>query len=486
MKKILLVLMALLYVSTVLVAEIDLDNPDYQTDGNLDFEKLLADPDVEEADLIPIILDGDQIDDISFGEVLEPLDPDSEQALRDQLAEDGYDLDVIDDAVELTNRLGEGETLGEIKEEDEELFNNVEDAIIDAIASQAADTLMSQEQRDDMTDILNLVNSALNVLNGFAQSTANTSISSSLFGYQDYKIFNVAIGSSFGLAVPDPYDTTMDIMEISESDEMLEELEDLGIEAGFSVQAFSASVGVNLNFLVENLYAGVVFGSTAIQYDSIDSTLTTEVLGIPVYSAEVEADSSIEDLALTVDMESSIFGVKANYQILDGFGVPILFRWNGVNLGTGFIHTSQNIKTFVDMSPSLELDPGTLGAKFDILSDTYTIPLEASTGIQLLSILTITAGGGIDVQFGSSEVSMDIVTAGDDSIGTKIIRKTLDEIMSESAMTFPYNSDGTPDLFNPRVNVGVGFGIGPVAFDVSAFYFFNTGLSLGANFVIRI
>ncbi len=277
----------------------------------------------------------------------------------------------------------------------------------------------------------------------------------------------------------------MDVASNADGDDLLNELEDLGIETGVTVQAFSANVGVNLSFLVENLYAGLVFGSTSVKYNS-DDGIETSVLTIPVYSAEAEEADSENPMYLELEMNSSIFGIKANYQVIDGFGVPILFRWNGVNLGTGFIKTSQNIETFIDMSPQLNLAPGTLGATFDILSEAYTIPLEASTGIQLLSILTLTAGAGIDVQFGSSEVNMDLVTAGDDSIGTKIIRKVIDEIMADSSMSFPYNSEGTPDLFNPRLNFGVGLGIGPVAFDFSAFYFFNTGLALGANFVIRI
>ncbi len=487
MKKILILLIISVFAMSGAIAEINLD--DYTVDGVVDFDLLLADPDIEQTDLIPIILESDQIDDIDFGEVMPELTPTQEAELIADLEEQGYTPDVIEDVLVVADAMATGATIGEIKKDPTIDFDAVEDALVEAIAKQAATTLMPPETKEELEATLDSVGSMISVLNGFAQSTANSSVSSSLFGYQGYKLFVASFGMLGSFAIPEPLDTANTLMSLGEDADIIEELQAMNIEAGVTVQGFSASFGLNLSWLIDRLYVGAVLGSTSATV-STTTGIDLQVLGSSAYKAEVvdmpfEIPEEIPSLELS--MGSSVYGIKLNYQFIKGFGIPILFRWNGLSLGTGFIANNMHINADIDLSGQLDLPANTLGAKFSITSDTYTIPLEASTGIQLLSILTVTGGVALDVQFGSSNVEFDILTSGGEGFGAKIMRQTIDELLASSdTISFPYNAEGNVQFLNPRINVGVGVGLGPIVLDLSAFYYMNTGLSLGANFIIRI
>ena len=488
MKKILILLLISVFAVSGAFAEIDL-NSYLNADGNVDFDLLLADPDITQTDLIPIILESDQIDNIDFGAVMPGLDTTQEAELTAELKAQGYDATIIEEVLIVASAMAEGKTLKEIKADPNIDFDSVENALVEAIAKQTAGTLMDDATRQKLEETLDTAGSMISVLNGFAQSTANSSVSSSLFGYQGYKLFVASFGMLGAFAVPEPLDTAKKVIRIEDKTNIIEELKAMNIEAGVTVQGFSASFGLNLSWLIDKLYVGAVLGSTSATVSTTNG-FDVQALGSSIYKTDVNGmpfKIPKEIPSLELSMGSSVYGIKLNYQFIRGFGIPILFRWNGLSLGTGFIANNMYINADIDLSGQLNLPKDTLGAQFSITSDTYTIPLEVSTGIQFLSILTITGGASLDVQFGTSNVEFDILTSGGDGIGAKIMRQTIDELLSTSdTISFPYDAKGDVQFINPRINIGVGIGLGPVILDVSAFYYINTGLALGANVIIRI
>lgn len=504
MKKILLIFITIFAISGISAFNL----ADY-IDGNGNYDlaaakvAIEADPNLEMTILIPELLNGDIIENINFAGLIPVLDATMTTTITDTLTAEGYDATVIDSVLSVVEDLGNGFTIEDIRISNPD-FASVENAIVSAMATQVTDELVTPEMQTQLNDSLDLAGSVIGVLNGFAQSTANTAVASSLFGYQGYKLFIASVGFLGSFAFPEPMDTAQSLYDISQNLDTGEDLTTAltdyldvnGVEAGITFQGVSANIGINLSRFVDRLYLSAVFGSTSATVSSLNDigTAKVDILGSSIIDStldnlpivgSVEIPADIPALELTLG--SSVFGLRVNYQLVKGFGIPILFRWNGLSLGTGFIVNSMNIEGQMDLSSILELEADTLGAEFSILSDTYTIPLEASTGIQLLSILSVNVGGGADIQFGSSSIDFDMITSGGDSIGTKVIRETIDEILSTSdAISFPYAAEGEVRLINPRVNASVGVGLGPIILDLSAYYYFRTGVAFGLNAIIRI
>ena len=103
---------------------------------------------------------------------------------------------------------------------------------------------------------------------------------------------------------------------------------------------------------------------------------------------------------------------------------------------------------------------------------------------RLLSIINLSAGAGIDIQFGESTTGFGLLQ-NQSGVGSKLITKVLDNVFAENDMSFPYRNTSTAGIFNPRVALGLGLGIGPVTFDLSGVLYINTGFVFTSSFVLR-
>lgn len=508
MKRLLILfLIALLSVSAFaqdLPAEFDIN--DYIDEGAgedgkdvLDTEGLIEalnnpNVEVEPTELLPLLLNEDIADDIPIAEFLpEPenegdpvLSVEDLEELKTSLEESGeFDTSVIDSAVEAVDKIAnEGATIGDIRDDPNIDFEAVEEAFIVAASDMVAGELIDEETRAELESGLGMVGSALNILNGFGQATANTAVTNSLFGYQDYKLFVFSVGTLGSISIPEPLKTFNNIQTMNfdqDTELIIDEFAEMGVDVGVAFQGLTASFGINLSWLIDDFYVTAIFGSTLAEVSTTDG-IYAEVLTQP---QEIPAELP-EDLPFTIDMStgSSVYGLKANFQLVNGFGIPILFRWNGLSVGTGYINTTTHAEASLDVSSLMNLQEDSLGIEFSIDSMVHTIPLEISTGIQVLSLATVTAGAGVDLQFGTSETYFGLPP--NDSIGAKLIEGVLDDILSSGDLSFPYEATGEVAVVNPRLSAGVGIGLGPVVFDISAHYFVNTGLAFGANLVVRI
>jgi hypothetical protein len=247
------------------------------------------------------------------------------------------------------------------------------------------------------------------------------------------------------------------------------ELEDEGdLALGANIQALSGQFNLNTSrFLLDGLTLGVRFG----------------MMRLPEGVLSDNPDFS----NLTFDTLS--FGVVGSYQVLkEKTIVPVLLKWRGLSLGTGFIyqHTGITFATKVsgdyDYDFAAGADEGTLTLdpklEFSMTTDTFTIPLEVTTAIQLLTVMNIHLGLGADLAFGKNDMSLGL--SGDvnlEDLPTDFIQQT-----EPGNLSVKGGGKMAPTIFNFKIMTGFGFKFGPVILDFPVtLYPLLIGGGTGAN-----
>ncbi|OQY32922.1 MAG: hypothetical protein B6241_09695, partial [Spirochaetaceae bacterium 4572_59] len=227
---------------------------------------------------------------------------------------------------------------------------------------------------------------------GFANAGAASTHTGTQRNYNDYKLFALTFGTGFAFSAP-----SSDIAVIEEAISNIET--DGDIYFGAAMQPITATLGINLNPFVENLYGAIKFGYADLSAGTISD------------------DFSFKSLSL---------GAFLNYQFLKSRQLPLGFlRWRGLSFGSGVLYQRNESVFKVDIpidpvstgdlgsynvalteqSVDIQVTPElTLGAS----SNAWTIPLEASTGVRLLWLINLNIGAGVDVAFGSSDVDVNL------------------------------------------------------------------------------
>ncbi len=485
MKKVLILLLTMLLSLSALSA---------QTEG-MDFNEIME-----------MLQDDTVFLETDLSDFASEITPELKATIEETLIEANIDTDVITTTLAVVDGIGDGTytNLQDVEDDSTIDFDVVKDSIIESVATMAVDQLLAEDNADaeDLRSSVKMLSGALQTLSEFGQANAQTSTASSLFGYQGYDLFAVSFGILGSVATD--MDTVDTIIEMISSDDMSTQLEDQlnagGLAFGVAMQGFSGNVGLNMNWLAEDLYLGVVFGSLSVGITP-ENGLNASLLGSSVYSdpkMTFAQLSGADSLDMSVDLNTSTFGITANYQLIKPASIPILFRWNGISIGTGIIYNSFDIHAEADLGslmPAEEgstttIEPGMFKGKFEITSSSYTIPLEASTGIRLLSMLNISLGVAADLKFGTSNVGFDLETQNPDSMGSKLLVTVFDQVLQEENVSFPYTGAGEIQLFNPRVMVGVGVGLGPATVDITGTVYASpqnkVGFTIGTSVILRI
>lgn len=172
----------------------------------------------------------------------------------------------------------------------------------------------------------------------------------------------------------------------------LEKNEELDSDlAGIGVMG-SVQVGLNMSAIFDNK----VFG--------LDPKKTTVVANFFSYSADQDFDESNAKIKMTS------FGAHGSYKWKEGSGNR-LFGWDGVRLHTGYQYSSASydfttaINEAVTVNESGATINGTLLANpaASIDAATHSIPLEISSGVNFLWVLSAYGGVGTDINFGSAK-----------------------------------------------------------------------------------
>ncbi|MBI3294316.1 MAG: hypothetical protein HYZ71_06245 [Deltaproteobacteria bacterium] len=112
------------------------------------------------------------------------------------------------------------------------------------------------------------------------------------------------------------------------------------------------------------------------------------------------------------DVQSTSFGLNGQYRLITPKSL-ILVGWGGLTFATGINYSS----SFIGVSSNLNVTQDTdvsgqtvtmnmnLSYQLGVRSTVITVPLELSTNVSLLSLVTLFLGGGADINFGSASLA---------------------------------------------------------------------------------
>ncbi|GHT52772.1 hypothetical protein FACS1894106_2200 [Spirochaetia bacterium] len=304
----------------------------------------------------------------------------------------------------------------------------------------------------------NLKSKPEDLIKGFGTSSIYASQGATQRGYGQPKYFTFTVGSMVGIKTGTGVGGLGDYFN-----NISGELEKGDIDLGLNVQAISGQFNLNMSsWLVKKLDLGVRFG-----YFKLEEGLLNNVL--PGFA-----------------FDTFSIGLVANYQLFqEQTLVPVVLKWRGLSLGTGLIYQKTNMGFGMDLGlndtvdlghgASLKFDPK---LTFNMETDTVTIPIEATTAIQLLSFLNITLGAGADLGFGTNKLNLGVTSDADlENLPSGVTQTKAGNLKISSGGEMP------PQVFNFKLMTGVGFKFGPVILDVPLTWYpgKDTGLSLGVT-----
>jgi hypothetical protein len=308
-----------------------------------------------------------------------------------------------------------------------------------------------------ITDYVGHINAAPEkLIGGFATSSVYASQGAAQRGYGQPKLLTFTMGPMVGLQIG------ASLGDLAGSFENIrDDLKENGdITFGLNVQGISGQFNLNTPFLLDGLDLGLRFGF----FNLPDTLVKGYTFGFKTFSV----------------------GVVGNYQLLkEKTIVPVLVKWRGLSLGTGLIFQNTAINFGVDVPGDFDVDftGGTLKLDpklaFNMKTNTFTIPLEAATAVQLFSFLNITLGAGADLAFGGNELSLGINSDID------VVDGSGDALPQSAPGSFEVSGGGkaAPAFFNFKIMTGIGFKIGPVILDVPVTLYpgKETGASIGVT-----
>ncbi len=211
-----------------------------------------------------------------------------------------------------------------------------------------------------------------------------------------FEVVSLGVGASVGL---NPADPNLVRAVIRDGQQRLADGEDIGVGIGAA-----AAVTLGINF---KRFALPTLG--ALNWRRVQA-----FVHVGTYKQSVTLDADTADVAMTS------WGFAGRYALFEPVAyAPFgLLRWGGLRLGAGFntskltLSGSNTLASQTQTTPTvvagrnLELDlvygaASRLGVKLAAMS----IPLEATTSMQLGYLLTFYGGGGVDFNFGTTSVA---------------------------------------------------------------------------------
>jgi hypothetical protein len=316
-----------------------------------------------------------------------------------------------------------------------------------------------------------------NLAEGFGNANAYSMNSATLQGFQNYSLFAVATGLMVGVQAPST--------SLSYYSKIGDEITKNGdLYAGLGVGFTYLNIGVNAGFLMPGLYVNAKYGAQERKFGDFS-------------------------------LDFSVMGFGVNYRILDTKSLIGIIKWRGISLGSGFYMQSDKLNMAVTPdtiknaipfgknllgettgaagSPEriadstaranfltqlgLSTDPSiNLVPSFDMGLDvsTMTIPLDAVTAVSVLwGLFNVTAGVGIDLNFGSNKIVL--VGTGKTDIKTDTTKASF----APAKVVIDGSSTAGPSFARMRFMTGLGLGLGPVKLDIPVIYYPASGMAFG-------
>ncbi len=320
---------------------------------------------------------------------------------------------------------------------------------------------------------------------GFANANNYSAQSATLQGYQGYKLFSLMGGVMIGAQLPsfNPAELTAIPDTIAEHPDIYAGFApslsfNLGVHPSAIIGIFNKDLGKSL----EKFYMNVKYGTLS-------------------YTYPTAAQGDIK-------MNTVNFGLGLNYQWIAP-GKSFLWglaKWRGVNFGTGINYQSNKVTFSTDIAeisqaysqttpagalPAAQIGTvtttlaGTPKVNLGLEMTTTSIPLEATTSIQMLWLLNLNLGAGVDLVFGKTDITADSgssFTARDMTVSVAGVTQTVHSTVVPGTIKLDASTKGiNPSLARMRLMTGFGVQLGPVKIDVPIYYYFNTGLALGVS-----
>jgi len=322
------------------------------------------------------------------------------------------------------------------------------------------------------------------LLKGFGEASVYASHGATMWAYGDYKSWSISFGSTIGLRLPDG--ATQKLFSSIRSGEEFnwETLKDYvgdNPTVGFIPQALNLNIGFRpsnfIKIIPKNLFLGVRLG----------------YFGTPAGGLEIPFSMKEgENQNINIDYNAFVLGVTANYQLIPTVSLAGgLFRWRGLNIGSGFIYSSTKLDFTMPLGKIRSEEIGSTGSNLYLVVDpkanlklevtSFTVPVEISTGISVL-IFNIPIGFGFDMGFGKTSISSGMR-------GDMYFDGTLPGGINQTGsgyLSINLNGSSPIDLFNFKLMTGLGITIlDVVVIDVPITYYFNDGFNVGFTIGIR-
>lgn len=136
---------------------------------------------------------------------------------------------------------------------------------------------------------------------------------------------------------------------------------------------------------------------------------------------------SNDSLVDSLTIKTSNFGLHAQYKVIDrkNIGGIGILNWGGLDFTTGFDTNSNTMTYKVGQSISATSSGVTYkwtpsaGSNLELQNSSFTIPLEVSTSVRVLYILSLFGGAGVDLNFGGkSTISANLTGPVTNSLNT--------------------------------------------------------------------
>ena len=159
----------------------------------------------------------------------------------------------------------------------------------------------------------------------------------------------------------------------------------------------AVQVGLNMSAIFDNSFLG------------LDPKRTTVVANFFTFNLDRDFDEN------NVKAEMISFGFSGTYKWIDGNGNR-LFGWDGVRLHTGYQYSSVKFAFSSEINESINetsaegtITGDVIGSpKATIESSSHSIPLEISSGVNFLWVMSFYGGLGTDLNIGSAEGKGDL------------------------------------------------------------------------------
>lgn len=298
------------------------------------------------------------------------------------------------------------------------------------------------------TDISAALGSQKKVARGMADATGFASQAGTLQGYENYEWGALMVGGMVGIQVPGlQIPTSSYINEIGRTFENTRD-----VYAGGSASV-AINLGLNAGRLGVRIFDHDIYFNA--KYFALGRDFT--ISGVPI-SASVSTYGA--GVALPV---------FNSWYLWKGF-----VAWRGLSIDLGLYYNKEHVVASIDKALPANISTYNLklnsNAKVGFQTSVVTIPIDLVTSFQLLYLLNLSFGVGVDFNSGSGSVILNspaTVTYQGQTQGTLVVNGSTTGV--------------APDAVRTRVMVGLGLNLGPLKVDVPVTWYPASGFGVGAS-----